>query len=244
MSISKFTSKIEKYEKVNSGMLIRDVKLMAVGTWHAGNAILPMRYGQSVLEKYATKWLDNSVWSTHDSARSVTTKIGHVEKMRYEDEACIGDVVLHGETQESKDVIKLIGTKNIDSVSSEIAVMKSQYCEKNDYDNAEEIAFVGLAIVSSGACEVCKLYGDAAMDKSEMEAKLVELSTQITEIVEKFDALEIPEPTDVTPITTELGEHKGIVELLTARIKVLEDAPVQKLQGAAKTEDKIVNPFK
>ena len=248
--------KIDKYEIGDDGsLLIKDVKLMAEGTWHASNAWRPVRYGKTVLKKYAKKWTDNSIWSRHGaSERSITNLVGEVKNPRYQDNAVMGDIYLHGKTPESVSSITLIRNKYITDVSSEVAMLESNYCDKLDVDNAKQIAFVGLALVSNGACSVCKLnakntnnLGDENMDEKEFTEKLEKLEQSVTDMTLKFEALVIPEAVDMKPIQEALDALKTGAETygkFEDRIVKLEKTPITvTLDNSTKEVKKVFNPF-
>jgi hypothetical protein len=70
----------------------------------------PWRVSARILERYATNWTDDTVWNRHAGGqhRAVTDKIGKVENMSYNAGAVIGDVILHGLTQNSRDAAALV----------------------------------------------------------------------------------------------------------------------------------------
>jgi len=239
-------SKIGKYEIVDGGLLIKDVKIMASGIWHAINAFYPIRYGETVLSQYANNWSDKSVWSTHDQNRSITKLIGEIQNPHYEDSACMGDVFLHGKTQESKESIELITAGLVDSISAEIAIIESTYCAQIEADNAKNIEFVSAAIVPHGACKVCKLN-----QENDKMVEIEELETKLAELTAKVDSLVIPEATeavDIAPLTKELettktalGEAVKQNKALEERIVKLEKAPVEITTQV--NSEKVFDPF-
>lgn len=261
MEIEHYETNINKFVTNDDGsLLIPGVKLMAAGTWHASNAMSPMRYGNTVLKNFSDNWSDTSVWSTHDQARSVTKKVGNIQNPRFDNDACVGDVLLHGGTQESRDSINLIINNQIDSVSSEIMITQKSYCSKNKVDNAEKIEFVGLALVSEGACKVCKLHSDKkeSENMTESEITVTELAAKLDELVAKIEAAEKPAEEDpAKEVPAEEEEHaensefkEQIVQLntvlsdLTARMEKMEAVPVVLTNMGKPTEpEKKVNPF-
>lgn len=95
-----------KYQEQDGGLLIRDVKLLASGTWTDLHIGTPLFYPGKVLEKYAKNWIDNSLWSRHSGgmSRSITDKIGEVRALQAQvSEAKKSDITaLEAQLEEAK----------------------------------------------------------------------------------------------------------------------------------------------
>lgn len=159
-----------QYQEVDSGLLIKDVKLLASGTWTDSHMGTPLFYPETILEKYANNWSDNSLWSRHGGGipRSITEKIGEIRNPRYNGGAVIGDLWLHEKTQTSRDTAELIKAGLVDYVSVEHGG-KERWNQKEQRYDAEEIVFGGVAVVNKGACKVCTIH-------NETEAEIVQIS--------------------------------------------------------------------
>lgn len=150
-----------KYQEVDSGLLIKDVKLLASGTWTDSHMGTPLFYPETILQKYAGNWIDNSLWSRHGGGtpRSITDKIGEIRNPRYNSGAVIGDLWLHEKTQTSRDTAELIKAGLVDYVSVEHGG-KERWNQKEQRYDAEEIVFGGVAVVNKGACKVCTIHNE------------------------------------------------------------------------------------
>lgn len=214
-----------KYQEQDGGLLIRDVKLLASGTWTDSHIGTPLFYPQKILEKYAKNWIDNSLWSRHSGgmSRSITDKIGEVRNPRYNDGAVIGDLWLHEKTQASRDTAELIKAGLVNYVSVEHGGKERWNAAEKRYD-AEEIVFGGVAVVNRGACKVCTIHNEkkeGAVDKgtaAEKEAELRALQAQVSEA----------KKSDITALEAQLEEAKKhqtsnlAAELFGANQKIAE----------------------
>lgn len=153
------------HQEFNGGLLIKDVKLLASGTWTDSRMGTPLFYSEKVLEKYAGNWIDNSLWSRHSggSYRSITDKIGEVRNQRYNNGAVVGDLWLHEKTQASRDIVELIKAKLVNYVSVEHGGKERWNTAEKRYD-AEEIIFSGVAVVNRGACFECTITDMESLD--------------------------------------------------------------------------------
>jgi|GEM_PF-2300858 len=167
-----------KYSELDGGLLIKDVKLLATGTWIDSHIGTPLFYPEKILEKYAGNWIDNSLWSRHSGGmpRSITDKIGEIRDPRYNDRAVIGDLWLHQKTQTSRDTAELIKSGLVDYVSVEHGGKERWNAQEKRYD-AEEIVFGGVAVVNRGACKVCTIHNEEKEieNLNELEALDIEM---------------------------------------------------------------------
>jgi len=183
----------------DGGLMLKDVTLLASGTWHASNATVPLFYPEAVLERDAGNWHDNGVWARHSGGmpRNITDKIGHVLNPHYESKskAVMGDILLHMKTQTSRDVANLVNGGLVDAVSVEHGGDEVWNSETKRYE-AVSLGFYGTAIVDRGACDVCKMkkneHGeeedycppveeqseDIDMEAKELEKKLSDLESE------------------------------------------------------------------
>jgi hypothetical protein len=147
-----------KFQDRDGGLLIKDVPLLAEGTWTDSNVGTPARYRGEVLEQFAGAWRDQSVWSRHAGGvpRSITEKIGTVIDPHYQDRAVVGDLFLHGQNTQSRDTIEMVKADLAEFVSVEHIGAEMWNPEENVYD-VISLEFLGLAIVNKGACKKCRL---------------------------------------------------------------------------------------
>lgn len=154
-----------QYQNVDDGLLVKDVKLLASGTWTDSHMGTPLYYPEAILERYASNWMDNSLWSRHGGGipRSITDKIGEIRNPRYNGGAVIGDLWLHEKTQTSRDTAELIKAGLVDYVSVEHGG-KERWNQKEQRYDAEEIVFGGVAVVNKGACKVCTIHNETGTE--------------------------------------------------------------------------------
>lgn len=218
----------------DGGTIVRNVPLLASGTWTDSAVGTPLFYPPETLRAHAEKWTDLSVWSRHmgGSPRDVTDKVGEVVNPRFEDNAIVGDIFLHGATQKSRDSIELVKRKLISFVSVEHVGSEKFNPQTRAYE-ANSLQFLGLALVNRGACKVCRineeapapvteptpeLEVDTMTDNKELEAKVDSLTKQLGDVI---TALKPAEPVKVE-VPRELTDAiSGIV----TRIEKLEKTP-------------------
>jgi len=147
-----------KFQDKDGGLLIKDVPLLAEGTWTDSNVQTPARYKGEVLEQFAKAWRDQSVWSRHAGGvpRNITEKIGTVIDPHYQDRAVVGDVFLHGQNTQSRDTAMMVKAGLAEFVSVEHIGTEVWNPEESVYD-VISLEFLGLAIVNKGACKKCRL---------------------------------------------------------------------------------------
>ena len=150
------------YQEHEGGLLVKDVKLLASGTWTDSHMGTPLFYPPEILKKYANNWIDNSLWSRHTGGvpRSITDKIGAIFNSHYRDNAVVGDLWVHEKTQVSKDTASLIRAGLVNYVSVEHGGKERWNAAEKRYD-AEEIVFGGVAVVNQGACRVCTIHNES-----------------------------------------------------------------------------------
>lgn len=215
-----------KYVERDGGLLVKDVKLLAEGTWTDSHVQTPLYYPDETLRKYSTNWIDYSLWSRHSGGqpRSIIDKIGEIENPRYGSSATMGDLFYHCRTQTSRDAAEY--TKYcIDSgtalfVSVEHGGKEVWNPSERRYE-ASEIVFGGCAVVNQGACKVCQINNEdpTYFDYSD-------------------SSLEDEYLTDTKELEDKIKELEGVIETRDARIKELEQPPVVE-SGTKELEAKI-----
>ena len=180
---------------------VTNIVALAEGEWTDSAVGTPLFYPSRVLEADHGKWVAPGIWSRHmgGTARSITDKIGIVKNPRYDAElkAVIVDGIFHGKTQASRDVIELIENEIVTDVSVEVGGKDEWNATTKRYE-AASLAFYGLAVVDRGACTVCKMKRNEAiecqaeeerkdMETKELEQKLAALEAEKVELVKKAD---------------------------------------------------------
>lgn len=167
--------KPDKIQEVDGGVLVKDVKLLASGTWTDSGVGTPLFYPEATLEKYAGNWVDTSLWSRHAGRvpRSITEKIGEVKNPRYQDGAVKGDLFLHGKTQASRDTIELIKAGLVNWVSVEHGGDEG-FNQATNRLEAKSLIFGGVAVVNRGACTVCTINNSQNEQKEPVPAPVQE----------------------------------------------------------------------
>lgn len=166
----------DKFEKTDKGLLVRDVILLAEGSWTDSNVRTPCYYSAAVLERYAKNWLDNGLWSRHPggSPRSVADKIGKIVNTYYSPEykAIMGDLQFHLKSQLSRDIAEMVQNGLVNAVSVEIGG-EEYYNRKSKVNEAVSIDGYGVAVVDRGACDVCLIRHKSADDSQIHADKLL-----------------------------------------------------------------------
>ena len=147
-------------DREDGSLIVRNVTLLAPGTWTDSLARTPCRYRREVLGKCATNWEASGLWTRHagGASRAVTDKVGLVRSPRQDSGtgAIVGDLWYHRKSQASRDTAELVLAGIIDSVSVEMGV-REVYNKTDQVYDAQELTFTGLAHVDQGACSVCKV---------------------------------------------------------------------------------------
>lgn len=142
----------------DGGLLIRDVPMLAAGTWTDSAVQTALNYPERTLQKYAANWSDNSGWARHAGGvpRDATDKVAELRNPRYQDGAVVGDIFIHGYTQKSRDMIELVKRKLIAMVSVE-HTGDERYNASTRQLESESLNFSGFAFVNKGACKLCRI---------------------------------------------------------------------------------------
>lgn len=225
---------------IEGGLIIKDVVLLASGTWHASNATEPLFYPEHILERDAKNWHDNGVWARHSGGmpRNITDKIGHVLNPHYEakSKAVMGDIALHMRTQTSKDVAALVNDGLVDAVSVEHGGDEVWNSETKRYESVS-LGFYGTAIVDRGACDVCKMKlneaGEMVDDCPVEEKQSEDNDMEPKELEKKLSDLE----SEKTAMAKVISDSEAKVKGLEEQMKALSAESAKKL---AEAEAKIV----
>ena len=234
----------------DGGLLIKDIIVLAEGTWTDSLVRTPLHYTAKTLSKDAGNWVANGIWARHSggSPRSINDKIGEIQHPRFslEHKAVLADGFLHGRTQASRDVIELVKAGLVTDVSAEVGGREVWNAEAKR-NEAASLAFYGLAIVDKGACDVCKLKhnesgdpnNDCQMDKkegepmgeattnqpSEAEKKLADLESEKAGLAKELAAFKEKIQADEKARTDRITELEKLLSEKDARVKELEKKP-------------------
>lgn len=174
---------LSSYEpQPDGGLIIREVPIMAAGAWDDMRGTHTV-FSPEVLQRCATQWNDSAVWTRHSggSPRPVTEKVGAVLNPHYSPElaAVMGDILLHGKTDASRNAIALVqmarDAGGITDVSAETIVDLSPQGQVLD------VVFTGLALVEDGACEVCRLPAFSSKEDISMAEEEIKETVEVKE---------------------------------------------------------------
>lgn len=229
---SEFNINTDTIEDIEGGLLIQNVKLMAAGTWRDSNVGTPLHYSPQVLRNYAESWSSSSLWSRHagGSARSITDKIGKITNQRFEDNAVMGSVWLHGKTVASQDTINLIKSGIASFISVE-HTGKEEWDGPNRRYESIDINFLGAAVVDKGACAVCRLSEDGtpisrllAVEADTMSTKEDDKSTDTSGVEEKLKEFSEASEAKIREFELKIGDlEKSLTEKITEKDTVIKE---------------------
>jgi hypothetical protein len=234
---------VSNYEETEDGLTVRNVKLLAEGTWTDSAVQTPLYYPADVLELYATNWVDSTFWARHSGGAPrnvVTDQLGEVLNQHYDpqEKAVMGDVFYDYSTTTGRDggkkALKAAKKGKPPAVSVEWGGREVYNPDSKQYE-ALEMVYVGLAQVTRGACTKCKLpkamsAEDRAkemdtMEKAELDKALTDfgaaLKADILDNVKGLFAAQPPAP----DIGKEVSAAMAVYE---ERIKALEMTPAPK----------------
>ena len=240
-------------ERSGDALIVRSVKLLAAGTWTDSAAKTPCSYGPDALREYAGNWADSSLWSRHAGGqpRTINQKVGRIESPRFEDDAVVGDLVLHGlPGTDSPGAIAMIEAGEADYFSAELTGTERWNAERKLYE-MQSITFLGGAVVNRGACSTCTLrHNEAGAEPgespaacattdpvedtmtAELEAKIAELETANADLVRQLGEAQETNTkiaADVDALRDEMRELEGI----KARLLKIENTPLPKAGAPA-----------
>lgn len=230
-----------KFERTDKGLLVRDVILLAEGSWTDSNVRTPCYYSPEVLEKYSKNWLDNGLWSRHPggSPRSVADKIGSVVNFYYSAEykAIMGDLLFHCKSQLSRDIAEMVQNGLVNAVSVEIGG-EEYYNRKSKTNEAVSIDGYGVAVVDRGACDVCLIRHKSAPETiTDTDLKESEnADTHDNKLLSPDEGQENDSPEEGVKSMDE--EFKKLFDDLAARVAALEEKLAPSKDEEAAPEDK------
>jgi hypothetical protein len=207
-------------QKIDGGLLVPGVRLLAPGTWTDGTQKTPCRYTQENLERFVSNWTDRSYWSRHERGvpRDITDRIANIQNIRY-DAGVTADLFYHGATTKSKDAIAIVEAAQAGKVpwpySSVEMRTRDKWLVAEKLFEAQEIVFDGAAMVNQGACRVCKIRNnewaqtDAQEDLQKKEAETPAAEPEIQEDTMEQKDLDAAVAAAVAPLMKELEALKA-----------------------------------
>ena len=227
-------SKTSLIEQDGGGLLITNVPMLAEGTWTDSAVGTPLFYPADTLREYATNWTDNTGWSRHfgGSPRDATDKVAELTAPRYDDGAVRGDILVHGATQKSRDLIELLKRKLIAYVSVEHGGEERYNAATKQMDSAS-LEFYGFAFVHRGACKLCRI-NEETVPKEPPEntptddTMTKELEEKVASLAKELEALKIAaKPPETKPGVSEtdrkLAAFEEQLKTKDAETKALSD---------------------
>ena len=247
------TIKDPKFVEMDGGLLMKDVRILAEGTWTDSYQQTPCYYSPEVLREHAGNWHANGYWLRHQggSPRPIDEKVGEVRNPRYENGAVMGDVFLHLATTKSRDHAEMVRRGYANDVSAELGTMDEWDAPKKRY-NAKYIEFTGVASVDKGACDVCKIKnneeGEPSKESKDMEQAELEkmLAAFKADLLGKMDGLDkkfsVPpapaaKPEELNALSTKVDGVAKSFEAYEERLKKVENAPDPKTFAPEKKAD-------
>jgi cation transport regulator len=244
VSLSDYT----KFQETDGGLLVKDVILLAEGTWTDSSVQTPLYYPAAILQKDAGNWKERGLWARHagKAPRSITDKVGSIKDPHYDPQyrAIMGDLFFHCRTQVSKDASELVRCGEVNAVSVEHGGEERYNAAAQRYD-AVSLDFYGCALVDMGACEVCKIRHNQGTDApapqtgKEQDSMDDECKKAISELSGRIKALEdAMKPKDepkeepkkeaekpAPPVVDIAGEIAKALEPIAMRLNALEKKP-------------------
>jgi len=166
--IHKLTKKLEFNDKIiqkyGDARVYRDCIMLTPGSWTDSLSHVPIEYTADELAMSATTWIANHLDLDHSF--KTLDKIGYVENQHWYDNSVMGDVYIHPITQNARDTIAQIDSGRINELSVELMSM-DEYDYENDRMLATDIKFLGLAVVTAGACRDTKITNNPNYVKTE-----------------------------------------------------------------------------
>lgn len=225
-----------KFEDLpDGGLLVRGVTVLGNGTWTDSAQGTPCDYSSDVLERYASNWVDDAMWSRHAGGvpRAITDKVGRIINQRGLNGDVVADLHYHGVTQESRDTIAMVKAGLANFVSVEHAGKEKWNPGKKRYE-AQEITFTGIATVNRGACARCTIRDNEADDAGiePVEPETVGENMDTEAITKELEAVKA----DVSGLKTAFEANQNSVKELSEAIKGLTDKLGENKELSARVE--------
>jgi len=251
----------------DGSLLIKDVPMLAEGTWTDSAVGTPLNYTPKALSEYAGNWLDHSGWSRHLGGvpRDTTDKVGEAVNPHYGQftgkdgklhNGVISDVRVHPFTQKSRDTQEMIRHGLISFVSVEHGG-DERYNPATRQMEANSLTFYGFAFVNKGACKLCRIneqpqaaaiepapeqVQDDFMDSKELETAIAGAVAPLVKELEALKAAQKPVEAPKVEIPKELTDAIGQIKELSERLEKIENAPTPTLTDAGVESRELAEP--
>jgi cation transport regulator ChaB len=141
--------------QTDEGVLFKGAVLFAEGDWTDSASMMEVHYSKSEIAKSVGGWIGQDVWGNmHTPDRRMTDHLGKVATAYMQGGKLLGDLLLHGKTQASRDAIQMWGAGLMPDLSVEMATVDK---EQKGALHATQIQPVGVAWVDMGACDLAKV---------------------------------------------------------------------------------------
>jgi hypothetical protein len=259
---------MSKYIELEDGLLVKDVPILAVGTWTDSAVKTALYYGAPVIREYCKNWKADGFWAKHSGGapRSVMDLLGDVREMRFDETfqtkgmsepgAMLGDLFYSYATQNGRDAAAQAKARA--KLGKPLAVSVEHGGDEafNPQTNrleAQSLVFYGLASVEKGACKVCTLPKRTdeesptqkeviSMDEPKVDfAKMLsESEARILKAVDdKFSALKVPDTSEgMKAMSATVESSMKELEAAKQRIKALEEEPRPKTVPESESKSK------
>lgn len=146
---------VEKSNKV----VFKDAILLTEGTYVDAFSKTPTYFPNEVIRRYHANWESDYIDIDH-KFDSVLYRIGKVKNPKFANNKLKADLEIYTVTQNAKDVVALINAGLITDVSVEVEV-DEEYDPSLQCMKATSLKFIGVGIVTEGACPSAKIKGES-----------------------------------------------------------------------------------
>lgn len=137
--------------------IYRNTILLTPGEFSDAVTRSPVTYTEDAISKSANKWEEN--YLNLDHSYEVLKRLGYIQNTYYKDGAVRGDLYIFPITQTAIDTISLIDAGLINWLSVEITT-KDYWDASTNKRYADDISYIGAAIVTTPACENSRIIED------------------------------------------------------------------------------------
>jgi hypothetical protein len=137
-------------KKDSTVRIYNDAHLISPGEWTDSTSMMPIVYSAHELNKASTNWEEN--YLNVDHSWSVKDRIGYVMNPRFHDDMVKGDLHIYPITEAARTAVALVDAGLVNWVSVELRT-EDRWDEDDEKIYAENISFIGTAIVTHPACK-------------------------------------------------------------------------------------------
>lgn len=144
----------EKFVEKSDYRVYREAVIITPGVWTDSVSQQPIKYTKDKLRQYSSNWISNHLDIDH--SWKVLDLIGSIQNMMYFNDAIVGDLYINPNTTRKRDVITQIDSGEVNFLSVEL-MAEDIWNEEEQLIYADEIDFMGAAIVTHPACKDTKI---------------------------------------------------------------------------------------